>query len=95
MDTLLPAHTHGTVISSQDWTRLDQTGLGGTDGDAPHGVAAARPLWLQNPGAAVDLIQEVPEHGKGVELQQELMVKLLQGSLEREREREGERKRGR
>lgn len=82
MDTLFPVHaqTH-TVISSQDWTRHDQSGVGCTNGDAPHGVTTARLLRLQDPGATVDLIQEVPEPSEGVELQQELMVKLLQGGL--------------
>lgn len=52
-----------------------------TDGDPPHGVRPAGSLWLQDPGLAVDLVQDVPECGEGLQDQQELVVELLQSRL--------------
>lgn len=53
----------------------------GTDGDPPHGVGPAGFFWLQNPGLAVDLIQDLPELCEGVQNQQELVVEVLQSTL--------------
>lgn len=52
-----------------------------TDGDPPHGVSTAGFFRLQNPGLTVNLVQDVPELGKGFQNQQELAVELVQSAL--------------
>lgn len=52
-----------------------------TDGNPSHGVGPARFFRLQNPGFTVNLVQDIPEHGKGFQNQQELAVELVQSTL--------------
>lgn len=52
-----------------------------TNSDPPHGVGPAGFFRLQNPGLAVNLVQDVPKLGQGLQNQQELVVKLVQSTL--------------
>ena len=55
-----------------------------TNGDPPHGVGPAGFFWLQNPGFTVDFVQRVPELVEGIQNKQELAVKLLQRTLNKQ-----------
>ena len=52
-----------------------------TNSDPPHGVGPAGFFRLQNPGLAVNLVQDVPKLGQGLQNQKELIVKLVQSTL--------------
>lgn len=52
-----------------------------TDGNPPHGVGPAGFFRLQNPGLTVNLVQDVPELGQGLQNQQKVAVNLVQSSL--------------
>ncbi len=55
--------------------------LGYTNGYPPHCIRSAGFCRLQNPGLAVNLIQDVPKCCQGLQNQLELLVQLDQSTL--------------